>query len=75
MKANSPVNSENPVHTLKAFIDHVTKVSERLRAADHVAFADENLRAFVSDSTLAAYAADILDALAAQLSEAKGKLQ
>ena len=63
------------MHTLKATIDHITEVSERLRAADHVAFADETLRALVPDLTLAAYAADILDALAAQLSEAKGKLQ
>ena len=69
------MNSESPMHTLKTTIDHITEVSERLRAADHVAFADENLRALVPDLTLAAYAADILDALAAQLSEAKGKLQ
>jgi len=69
------MRSESPMRTLKTTIDHITEVSERLRAADHVAFADENLQAFVYDLTLAAYAADILDGLAAHLSEAKGMLQ
>jgi hypothetical protein len=69
------MNLEPPMHILKTTIDHITEISERLRAADHVAFSDDELRALIPDFTLAAYAADILDGLAAHLSEAKGMLQ